>query len=221
MALTAYADADHAGCQDTQRSTLGSAQFLGDKLVSWSSKKQKSTAISTTEAEYIAMFGCCAHTLDEITAFRLYTPDPSTLTYVIISFESSYFRLQPAFQFEESMSPKKTTVLNNSQLLLLGVYVFTATLRNVLEPSKADQMFEKAAEGLKTAAEDKTAKVITNCPVTTEEKVQKKNDVKARSILLMALPNEHLITFNQYKDAKTFFAAIQTRFGGNEATKKT
>nr|GEY45366.1 ribonuclease H-like domain-containing protein [Tanacetum cinerariifolium] len=51
--------------------------------------------------------------------------------------------------------------------------------------------------------------------------VQKKSDVKARSMLLMALPNEHLMTFNQYKDAKTLFAAIQTRFGGNEATKKT
>ncbi|GJR69339.1 copia protein [Tanacetum coccineum] len=55
MALTSYADADHAGCQDTRRSTSRSAQFLGDKLVSWSSKKQKSTAISTTEAEYIAI----------------------------------------------------------------------------------------------------------------------------------------------------------------------
>ncbi|GJW04050.1 retrovirus-related pol polyprotein from transposon TNT 1-94, partial [Tanacetum coccineum] len=59
MALTAYADADHAGCQDTRRSTSGSAQFLGDKLVSWSSKKQTSTSISSTEAEYIAMSGCC------------------------------------------------------------------------------------------------------------------------------------------------------------------
>ncbi|GJV78407.1 retrovirus-related pol polyprotein from transposon TNT 1-94 [Tanacetum coccineum] len=39
-------------CQDTGRSTSGSAQFLGDKLISWSSKKQKSTAISSTEAEY-------------------------------------------------------------------------------------------------------------------------------------------------------------------------
>nr|GFD22252.1 uncharacterized mitochondrial protein AtMg00810-like [Tanacetum cinerariifolium] len=38
--LTTYADADHAGCQDTRQSTSGSAQFLGDKLVSWSSKKQ-------------------------------------------------------------------------------------------------------------------------------------------------------------------------------------
>ncbi|GJR58397.1 ribonuclease H-like domain-containing protein [Tanacetum coccineum] len=58
-------------------------------------------------------------------------------------------------------------------------------------------------------------------PVTTEEKVQKKNDMKARSMLLMALPNEHLMTFNKFKDAKTLFAAIQTRFGGNEAPKKT
>ncbi|GJU11814.1 hypothetical protein Tco_1134210 [Tanacetum coccineum] len=61
MALTAYGDADHVGCQDTRRSTSGSAQFLRDKLVSWSSKKQKSTAISTTEAEYIsiAIALCC------------------------------------------------------------------------------------------------------------------------------------------------------------------
>ncbi|GJS43180.1 putative ribonuclease H-like domain-containing protein [Tanacetum coccineum] len=58
MALTTYADVDHVGCQDTRRSTSGSAQFLGDKLVSWSSKKYKSITISTTEAEYIAMSGC-------------------------------------------------------------------------------------------------------------------------------------------------------------------
>ncbi|GJU36685.1 hypothetical protein Tco_1185039 [Tanacetum coccineum] len=58
-------------------------------------------------------------------------------------------------------------------------------------------------------------------PVTAEEKTNKKNDVKARSLLLMALINEHQLTFSQYSDAKTMFAAIETRFGGNEATKKT
>nr|GEZ79623.1 copia protein [Tanacetum cinerariifolium] len=63
MALTAYADADHKGCQDTRRSTSGSAQLFRDKLVSWSSKKQKSTAIFTTEAEYIAVSGFCAQIL--------------------------------------------------------------------------------------------------------------------------------------------------------------
>ncbi|GJV94787.1 hypothetical protein Tco_1546364 [Tanacetum coccineum] len=66
-----------------------------------------------------------------------------------------------------------------------------------------------------------TSTSLISGPVTTEEKAQKKNDVKVRSMLLIALPNEHLMTFNQYKDAKTLFAAIQTRFGGNKATKKT
>ncbi|GJX61015.1 retrovirus-related pol polyprotein from transposon TNT 1-94 [Tanacetum coccineum] len=56
--FSTYAMQDHAGCQETRRSTSGSAQFLGDKLVSWSSKKQKCTAISSTEAEYIALSGC-------------------------------------------------------------------------------------------------------------------------------------------------------------------
>ncbi|GJZ23357.1 retrovirus-related pol polyprotein from transposon TNT 1-94 [Tanacetum coccineum] len=46
IALTAFADADHAACQDTRRSTSGSMQLLGDRLVSWSSKRQKSTTIS-------------------------------------------------------------------------------------------------------------------------------------------------------------------------------
>ncbi|GKF86331.1 hypothetical protein Tco_0254158, partial [Tanacetum coccineum] len=45
IALTTFADVDHAGCQDTCRSTSDSMQLLGDRLVSWSSKRQKSSAI--------------------------------------------------------------------------------------------------------------------------------------------------------------------------------
>ncbi|GJU23396.1 retrovirus-related pol polyprotein from transposon TNT 1-94 [Tanacetum coccineum] len=63
IALTVYADADHAGCQHTRRSTSGSMQLLGDRLVSWSTKRQKSATISSTEAEYIALSGCCAQVL--------------------------------------------------------------------------------------------------------------------------------------------------------------
>ncbi|GJZ60395.1 uncharacterized mitochondrial protein-like protein [Tanacetum coccineum] len=63
IALIAYADADHAGFQDTRRSTSGCMQLLGDILVSWSSKRQKSAAISSTEAEYIAFSRCCAQVL--------------------------------------------------------------------------------------------------------------------------------------------------------------
>nr|GEW00935.1 putative ribonuclease H-like domain-containing protein [Tanacetum cinerariifolium] len=66
-----------------------------------------------------------------------------------------------------------------------------------------------------------TSSLIIPGLVTTKEKAQKKNDVKAISMLLMVLPNEHLLTVSQYKDAKTLFEAIQVRFGGNDATKKT
>ncbi|GKE48490.1 retrovirus-related pol polyprotein from transposon TNT 1-94 [Tanacetum coccineum] len=53
-------DADYAGCKDTFKSTSGRAQFLGEKLVSWSSKKQDCTALSTAEAEYVSLSTCCA-----------------------------------------------------------------------------------------------------------------------------------------------------------------
>nr|GEZ55064.1 hypothetical protein [Tanacetum cinerariifolium] len=59
----AFVDADHACCQDTRRSTSGSLQFLGDRLISWSLKRQKSAAIFSMEAEYIALSGCCAQIL--------------------------------------------------------------------------------------------------------------------------------------------------------------
>nr|GFB09794.1 uncharacterized mitochondrial protein AtMg00810-like [Tanacetum cinerariifolium] len=63
VALTAFADADHAGCQDTRQSTSGSVLFLGERLISWSSKRQKSAAIFSTKAEYIALSGYCVQIL--------------------------------------------------------------------------------------------------------------------------------------------------------------
>ncbi|GJY23216.1 retrovirus-related pol polyprotein from transposon TNT 1-94, partial [Tanacetum coccineum] len=63
IALTTFTNVDHAGCQDTRRSTSRSMQRLSNRLVSWSSKKQKSIAISSTKAEYIALLGCCAQIL--------------------------------------------------------------------------------------------------------------------------------------------------------------
>nr|GFA88452.1 uncharacterized mitochondrial protein AtMg00810-like [Tanacetum cinerariifolium] len=61
--LTAYSDADHAGCHLDRKSTSGSVQFLGDKLVCWSSKKQNCVSISTAESDYVVVSGCCAQVL--------------------------------------------------------------------------------------------------------------------------------------------------------------
>nr|GFC07865.1 uncharacterized mitochondrial protein AtMg00810-like [Tanacetum cinerariifolium] len=61
--LTGFSDADYAGCNDTFKSTSDGAQFLGKKLVSWSSKKQDCTSLSTAESEYVSLSACCAQVL--------------------------------------------------------------------------------------------------------------------------------------------------------------
>ncbi|GKB86364.1 ribonuclease H-like domain-containing protein, partial [Tanacetum coccineum] len=57
-------------------------------------------------------------------------------------------------------------------------------------------------------------------PTTAEHKLARKNELKARGTLLMALPNEHQLKFNTYKSAKTLMEAIEKRFGGNKESKK-
>ncbi|GJW65593.1 retrovirus-related pol polyprotein from transposon TNT 1-94 [Tanacetum coccineum] len=61
--LIAFLDADHAGCVDIRKSTSGGVQFLGDKIVSWMSKKQDCTAMSFVEAEYVALSASCAQVM--------------------------------------------------------------------------------------------------------------------------------------------------------------
>nr|GFC95316.1 retrovirus-related Pol polyprotein from transposon TNT 1-94 [Tanacetum cinerariifolium] len=57
-------DLDNAGCLDSRKSTSGGIQFLGgDKLVSWSSKKQDCTSISSAKAEYVSLSACYAQVL--------------------------------------------------------------------------------------------------------------------------------------------------------------
>nr|GEX40548.1 retrovirus-related Pol polyprotein from transposon TNT 1-94 [Tanacetum cinerariifolium] len=61
--LTGFSDADYEGCKDTFKSTSGGAQFLGEKLVSWSLKKQDCTSLSTAESEYVSLSACCTQVL--------------------------------------------------------------------------------------------------------------------------------------------------------------
>ncbi|GKD32683.1 hypothetical protein Tco_1248192 [Tanacetum coccineum] len=61
----------------------------------------------------------------------------------------------------------------------------------------------------------------TIAPTTTEEKAQRRLELKARSTLLMGISNEHQLKFNSIKDAKSLLQDVKKRFGGNVATKKT
>ncbi|GJV04606.1 uncharacterized mitochondrial protein-like protein [Tanacetum coccineum] len=88
--LTAFSDADHAGCVDTRKCTFGETQFLGDKLVSWMSKKQDCTAMSSAEVEYDALSASCAQSNHkQYHATPCSTPVPSTSILGIISSKNS------------------------------------------------------------------------------------------------------------------------------------
>ncbi|WVZ70529.1 hypothetical protein U9M48_019189 [Paspalum notatum var. saurae] len=63
LSLRGFSDADHAGCRIDRISTSGTCQLLGTSLVSWSSRKEASVSLSTTEAEYIAAASCCSQLL--------------------------------------------------------------------------------------------------------------------------------------------------------------
>ncbi|GKE99076.1 uncharacterized mitochondrial protein-like protein [Tanacetum coccineum] len=68
--ITAFSYSDHAGCLDSRKSISGGIQFLRrDKLVSWSSKKQDCTSISSAEAKYVSLSVCYAQVLLLTTQF--------------------------------------------------------------------------------------------------------------------------------------------------------
>ncbi|GKF54112.1 hypothetical protein Tco_0161022, partial [Tanacetum coccineum] len=72
---------------------------------------------------------------------------------------------------------------------------------------------------LKPAVVEGVEKVM---PITSaEDKAQRRLEVKARSTLMMGIPNEHQLKFNSIKDSKLLLEAIKKRFSGNAATKKT
>ncbi|GKA79360.1 hypothetical protein Tco_0785956 [Tanacetum coccineum] len=81
------------------------------------------------------------------------------------------------------------------------------------------EVIENGATLPKTQMVEGVMKVM---PITTaEEKATRRLEVKARSTLMMGIPNEYQLKFNSIKDAKLLLEAIKKRFGGNEATKKT
>ncbi|GKF77152.1 hypothetical protein Tco_0229622, partial [Tanacetum coccineum] len=67
------------------------------------------------------------------------------------------------------------------------------------------------------------ASASAECPIhpkTTKQKLARKNELKAKSTLLLVIPDEYLLKFHGIKDAKTLWEAIKTRFRGNKESKK-
>ncbi|KAK6141693.1 hypothetical protein DH2020_024556 [Rehmannia glutinosa] len=80
--LIGYSDSDYAGCRVERKSTSGTCQMLGNRLISWFSKKQNSIATSTAEAEYIVAGSCCAQVLWMRQQLRDYEVEENTLDLI-------------------------------------------------------------------------------------------------------------------------------------------
>ncbi|GJZ70901.1 retrovirus-related pol polyprotein from transposon TNT 1-94, partial [Tanacetum coccineum] len=105
--LTAFSDADHAGCLDTRKSTSGGIQFLGDKLVSWMSKKQNCTAMSSAEGRYVRVSASCAPSnVDEDTASRLWLQLQQNIHCICVNSQSIHKQIaSPRTTFCEQSTP--------------------------------------------------------------------------------------------------------------------
>nr|GEV69465.1 ribonuclease H-like domain-containing protein [Tanacetum cinerariifolium] len=109
--------------------------------------------------------------------------------------------------------------VNAVKLMLLAYKVTTAFIKVNVVSSDVTTAQKNGNAPIVAKTADGNETVIP--PTSVEEKAQRRAELKARSTLLMALPNEHQLKFNSYKDAKTLMQAIENRFGGNTATKKT
>ncbi|GJU34253.1 retrovirus-related pol polyprotein from transposon TNT 1-94 [Tanacetum coccineum] len=116
--LIAYSDTDHAGCNDDCKSTSRGVQFLGDKLVSWSSKKQDCTTMSTVEAEYVSLPACYPQHVEKGTIKIYYVGMEYQLAdlftkalpkerfeYLVHRIEVCMYTLTDGIDFEESFAP--------------------------------------------------------------------------------------------------------------------
>nr|GEW94147.1 retrovirus-related Pol polyprotein from transposon TNT 1-94 [Tanacetum cinerariifolium] len=308
----------------TVNTGLCGAQFLGEKVVSWSLKKQDCMALSTAEAEYVSLSACCAQVLwmqtqltyygFKFTKIPIYCDSKSAIAIscnpvqhsrtkhiavcyhfikehvekgtIELYFVKTDYQLPdiftkslPAGRFNylvrrlgmRSLSPqelerlaksqvkdpkskdlasgiraiwrtllKKTTFLHTRLALFsvdsLSTPVVSAAKLPILNPNEFDtwkirikkyflmtdySLWEVILNGdspVPTIVVDGVVKPVSHMSI--EQKIIRRNELKARGTLLMALPDKHQLKFNSHKDAKTLMEAIEKRFRGNTKTKK-
>ncbi|GJZ12860.1 retrovirus-related pol polyprotein from transposon TNT 1-94 [Tanacetum coccineum] len=275
--LTAFLDSDHAGCIDTRKSTSGGIQFLGgDKLVSWSSKKQDCTSMSLAEAEYVSLSAYCAQVLwlrTQLTDYDfhfdkipMYCDSKAAITISCNPVQHSrtkhidvkYHFIKEQVEKEEQTKPVihlHPTKLNMSgsqdeippppppppsssqtptqqtphtvstiklPILKKGEYDIWAMKMEHYLAHTDYPIWEviQNGNGPVSITTDTQGQIKVLPPRTAEEIVARERERKARTTLLMALPEDHLAKFHKMTDAKEMWDAIKSRFGGNDESKK-
>nr|GEY68652.1 uncharacterized mitochondrial protein AtMg00810-like [Tanacetum cinerariifolium] len=129
--ITAFSNADHTGCIDSRKRTSGGIRFLGDKLVSWMSKKQNCTAMSSAEAEYVALSVSCA----QVMWMRTQLQDYGFNYNKIPLYCDSQTEYQLADMFTKALPEDRFTYLVRRIEHLSDTYVLIMKMEILLEPS--------------------------------------------------------------------------------------
>nr|GEU68659.1 hypothetical protein [Tanacetum cinerariifolium] len=198
-------DADHAGCIDSYKSTSGGIQFLSDKLVRWMSKKQNCTAMSSAEAEYVALSASCAQVIWMRTQLQDYGFNYNKIPL--------YCDSQTEYQLEDMFT--KALPEDRFKYLVRRIDFLSA-----IEITAAGYGFYWCLEFRFRKLKVNQSILLVVLDLIQEQKLARRNELKARGTFLMALLDKHQLKFNSHKDAKTLIEAIEKCFGGNTETKK-
>ncbi|GJY94616.1 hypothetical protein Tco_0510977 [Tanacetum coccineum] len=157
--------------------------------------------------------------IENMMYYQIIRGDGSSKNYKIFSEMLDDFDRQDVLDLHRLVQERYDTTSPEGYDLYLGALGDSETYLSLMKKMKYGKKINYITVfyyiDILLTQENGTSVTKMSVPVTAEEKTNKKNDVEARSLLLMALPNEHQLTFSQYSDAKTMFAAIETRFRGN------
>ncbi|GJZ88358.1 hypothetical protein Tco_0660140 [Tanacetum coccineum] len=152
--LTAFSDADHAGCLDTRKSTSGGIQFLGDKIVSWMSKKQNCTAMSSAEAEYVALSASCAQVMWMRTQLQDYGFNYNKIScYCVSQFSLSALSCNPCaalpyqaypYSFTKALPDERFSISSEG----IGMEMFDSSRLEGRMPTKIELTLEQSQQGV-------------------------------------------------------------------------
>nr|GEY05435.1 ribonuclease H-like domain-containing protein [Tanacetum cinerariifolium] len=237
---TGFSDADYAGCKDTFKITFGGAQFLGEKLVSWSSKKQESIAISCNPVQHLR-----TKHIDVRYHFIKEHVEKGTIELYFVKMDyqlADLFTKAQVKPTEKHLKEVKWIFRYLRGTVNTGLWCTKDSgfeLTGFLDADYAGckDSFKSTSGGAQFLDHFNYLLPILNpnefdlwkmrikqyflmTDYSLWERLAKKNELKARGTLLMAFPDKHQLKFNIHKDAKTLMEAIEKRFGGNKETKK-
>nr|GEX99989.1 ribonuclease H-like domain-containing protein [Tanacetum cinerariifolium] len=231
LRVSCYTNAGYLTDADDLKSQTGYVFVLNGGAIDWKSTNQSIIATSSAEAEYIVAitkgaryFHAKVHYLREV------------IEYGNIKLEKVYTYDNLAGPFTKALAfPKHSEYTKNIGMLSASGLIFGVDA--AMEIKEKHQVFTAASEDIIVARQKLLWEVIINgdshvptvvvegdvqpaAILSTDQKLARRNELKARGTLLMALPDKHQLKFNSYKDAKTLMETIEKRFRGNTETKK-